>query len=141
MKGLEVDAAIVVEPVQGEGGVLPAPPGFLAGLRALCDASGSLLLVDEVQTGIARTGAFLAIEHDGVRPDAIALAKGMGGGFPIGAMACREAYAGALPPGTHGSTYGGNALASAAACAGVLASRHAAGAAHTTPAARGASGW
>lgn len=111
-------AGILVEPVQGEGGVLPAPDGFLLGLRRLADAHDALLLVDEVQTGIARTGRFLGSEHDGdVRPDAIALAKGLGGGFPIGAMLCREALAGALPPGTHGSTFGGNALASAAALA------------------------
>jgi acetylornithine/N-succinyldiaminopimelate aminotransferase len=110
-------AAIVVESVQGEGGVIPAPPGFLAGLRAICDEAGALLLIDEVQTGVGRTGAFLGLEHDGVSADAIALAKGLGGGFPIGAMACREALAGALPPGTHGSTYGGNPLASAASLA------------------------
>jgi acetylornithine/N-succinyldiaminopimelate aminotransferase len=107
--------AVVVEPVQGEGGVYPAPPGFLAGLRAFCNERGALLLVDEVQTGIARTGAFLAFHHEGVRPDAVALAKGLGGGFPIGAMLTTEEYAGVLTPGTHGSTYGGNALASVAA--------------------------
>jgi acetylornithine/N-succinyldiaminopimelate aminotransferase len=106
--------AINVETVQGEGGVLPAPPGFLVGLRALCDASGALLLVDEVQTGIGRLGRFLATEGV-VRPDAIALAKGLGGGFPIGAMLTTEKVAGALPPGTHGSTFGGNPLASTAA--------------------------
>jgi acetylornithine/N-succinyldiaminopimelate aminotransferase len=116
-------AAILVEPVQGEGGVLPAPEGFLQGLRVLCDRHQALLLADEVQTGIGRTGRFLGHEHDldekgaTVRVDAIALAKGMGGGFPIGAMLCREALAGALPPGTHGSTYGGNPLGSAAALA------------------------
>ena len=108
-------AAILVEPIQGEGGVLPAPEGFLAGLRAIADEHGSLLFLDEVQTGIGRTGTFLACEHAGVKADAVALAKGLGGGFPIGAMLCREALSGALPPGTHGSTYGGNALASAAA--------------------------
>ncbi|MEJ7730921.1 MAG: acetylornithine/succinylornithine family transaminase [Polyangiaceae bacterium] len=108
-------AAIFVETVQGEGGVLPAPPGFLAGLRALCDRSGALLLVDEVQTGIARTGKMLGSDHEGVRGDAIALAKGLGGGFPIGAMLVRAELAGALPPGSHGSTFGGNPLASAAA--------------------------
>lgn len=108
-------AAIVVEPVQGEGGVVPAPPGFLAGLREIADAHGALLFMDEVQTGIGRTGAFLGHEKDGVKADAIALAKGLGGGFPIGAMLCRELLSGALPPGTHGSTYGGNPLASAAA--------------------------
>ncbi|HEX7665853.1 MAG TPA: acetylornithine transaminase, partial [Polyangiaceae bacterium] len=109
-------AAIIVEPVQGEGGVLPAPPGFLQELRAIADKNGSLLLIDEVQTGIGRTGKFLA--HEGVtKADAVALAKGLGGGFPIGAMLTTEALAGALPPGTHGSTFGGNPLACAASLA------------------------
>jgi acetylornithine/N-succinyldiaminopimelate aminotransferase len=108
-------AAIIVEPVQGEGGVLPAPPGFLAALRKLTEQAGALLLLDEVQTGIGRTGTFLACEQFGVMPDAIALAKGLGGGFPIGAMLCREELAGALPAGTHGSTFGGNPLAAVAA--------------------------
>jgi len=106
---------IFVETVQGEGGVLPAPPGFLAGLRALADEHGSLLLVDEVQTGMGRTGSLLGFERSGIRPDAISLAKGLGGGFPIGAMLVPERLGGALPPGTHGSTFGGNPLASAAA--------------------------
>lgn len=108
-------AAVVVEPVQGEGGVLPAPAGFLKALREACDEAGALLFIDEIQTGLGRTGTFLGHEQDGVRADVISLAKGLGGGFPIGSMLCREALSGALPPGTHGSTYGGNALASAAA--------------------------
>jgi len=108
-------AGIFVEPVQGEGGVLPAPEGFLAGLRALADEHGALLVFDEVQTGIGRTGKLLGSEHDGVRADVVTLAKGLGGGFPIGAMLVREELASSLPPGTHGSTFGGNALASAAA--------------------------
>jgi acetylornithine/N-succinyldiaminopimelate aminotransferase len=108
-------AAVVVEVVQGEGGVLPAPAGFLAGLRALCDQHGALLLVDEVQTGVGRLGRWFGYEGSGARPDAVSLAKGLGGGFPIGAMLTTEALAGALPPGTHGSTFGGNPLASAAA--------------------------
>jgi acetylornithine/N-succinyldiaminopimelate aminotransferase len=108
-------AGIFVEPVQGEGGVLPPPPGFFAGLRALCDEHGALLLVDEVQTGIGRTGRFLGQEHEGVRGDAVSLAKGLAGGVPIGAILLGEHLAGSLPPGTHGSTFGGNALASAAA--------------------------
>jgi acetylornithine/N-succinyldiaminopimelate aminotransferase len=108
-------AAIIVEPIQGEGGVVSAPAGFLAGLRALADESGALLLMDEVQTGVGRTGTFLACQGQGVVPDAIALAKGLGGGFPIGAMLCREAFAGALPAGSHGSTFGGNPLASTVA--------------------------
>ena len=110
-------AAIIVEPVQGEGGVFAPPAGFLKGLRALCDELGALLLVDEVQTGIGRLGRFLGIDGSGVKADAIALAKGLGGGFPIGAMLVPEKFAGALPPGTHGSTFGGNPLASAAALA------------------------
>jgi acetylornithine/N-succinyldiaminopimelate aminotransferase len=108
-------AAIIVEPVQGEGGVVPAPPGFLASLRSLTDSHGALLLLDEVQTGVGRTGTFLACQQQGVVPDAIALAKGLGGGFPIGAMVCREKLSGALPPGSHGSTYAGNPLACTAA--------------------------
>jgi len=108
-------AAIIVEPIQGEGGVLPAPPGFLAGLRRITEQAGALLLLDEVQTGIGRTGTFLACEGQGVLPDAIALAKGLGGGIPIGAMLCREELSGALPAGSHGSTFGGNALAATAA--------------------------
>jgi acetylornithine/N-succinyldiaminopimelate aminotransferase len=107
-------AAINVEPIQGEGGVLPAPPGFLDGLRQLCDASGALLLIDEVQTGIGRTGRFLASDGSAARPDVIALAKGIGGGFPVGLILTREKLAGALPAGMHGTTFGGNALASAA---------------------------
>jgi acetylornithine/N-succinyldiaminopimelate aminotransferase len=108
-------AAIVAEPIQGEGGVFPAPAGYLAGLRALADQHGALLVFDEIQTGLGRTGRFLGAEHDGVRADAIVLAKALGGGFPIGALLLREALNSALPPGTHGSTFGGNPLASAAA--------------------------
>ena len=110
-------AAIFVEPVQGEGGVLPAPPGYLAGLRKLCDESGALLVLDEIQTGIGRTGKFLACHHDDVMPDVVALAKGIAGGFPMGAMLAREKFADALPPGAHGSTFGGSALGAAAALA------------------------
>jgi acetylornithine/N-succinyldiaminopimelate aminotransferase len=108
-------AAILVEPVQGEGGVMPAPAGYLAGLRALSDEHGALLLVDEVQTGVGRTGKWLGQDHDGVKGDAISLAKGLAGGVPIGVMMTTEKLAGALPPGTHGSTFGGNAIASVAA--------------------------
>ncbi len=107
--------AIIVEPVQGEGGVVLAPPGFLARLRAIADAHGALLLIDEVQTGIGRLGRFLGSDGSGARPDAVALAKGMGGGFPVGAMLTTEDVAGALPPGSHGTTFGGNPLACAAA--------------------------
>ena len=108
-------AAIIVEIVQGEGGVLPAPKGFLEGLRAACDEHGALLLLDEVQTGIGRTGHWFAFQGTSVRPDAMSLAKGLGGGAVIGAMLTTEALAGALPPGTHGSTFGGNPFACAAA--------------------------
>lgn len=107
-------AAIVVEPVQGEGGVRVAPDGYLAGLRALADKTGALLLFDEVQTCYGRTGRFLAQEHWDVIPDACSLAKGIGGGFPLGAMLCSEKVAGGLPYGSHASTFGGNALACAA---------------------------
>jgi acetylornithine/N-succinyldiaminopimelate aminotransferase len=110
-------AGVLFEPVQGEGGVLPAPAGFVAELRRIADEHGALLLADEIQTGVGRTGAFLAVEHEGVAPDAIALAKGLGGGVPIGAMVCRAFLEGVLPPGSHGSTFGGNPLASAAALA------------------------
>jgi len=109
--------AIFVEPIQGEGGVLPAPDGFLQALRSIADAHGALLLIDEVQSGIGRLGSFLASNAAGVRGDATALAKGLGGGFPIGAMLTTERLAGALPAGSHGSTFGGNPLASAAALA------------------------
>jgi len=108
-------AAILVEPVQGEGGVLPPPPGFLAELRRIADEHGALLLLDEVQTGIGRLGAWLGSSHDGVLGDAAALAKGLGAGFPVGAMVLRERLNPALTPGTHGSTFGGNPLASAVA--------------------------
>jgi acetylornithine/N-succinyldiaminopimelate aminotransferase len=110
-------AAILLELVQGEGGVVPAPSGFLRELRAMADASGAFLVLDEIQTGIGRLGTFLACQEEGVLPDVVALAKGLGGGVPIGAMLCRAALADALPPGSHGSTFGGNPLASAAALA------------------------
>lgn len=110
-------AAILVEPIQGEAGVIPAPPGFLPGLRKIADAHGAFLIADEIQTGLGRTGAFLGFQRESVIPDVVALAKGLAGGLPIGAMLCREALSSALPPGSHGSTFGGNPLASAAALA------------------------
>jgi acetylornithine/N-succinyldiaminopimelate aminotransferase len=110
-------AAIIVEPIQAEGGLHVPPDGYLAGLRELCDQSGALLLFDEVQTGCGRTGTFLGAEQWRVRADACSLAKGIAGGFPLGAMLVREALANALPPGTHASTFGGNPLAAAAALA------------------------
>jgi acetylornithine/N-succinyldiaminopimelate aminotransferase len=109
--------AVNAEVIQGEGGVLPAPAGFLAGLRAVCDEAGALFFVDEVQTGIGRLGRFLGSDGTGANPDAIALAKGLAGGVPIGAMLAKEKLAGALAPGTHGSTFGGNPLACSAALA------------------------
>ena len=109
--------AILVEPVQGEGGVLPPSTGYLAGLRALADGNDLLLLFDEVQTGIGRTGKMFAFEHAGVRPDVVTLAKGVAGGMPAGVVLATEEAASHFVPGDHGSTFGGNALASAAICA------------------------
>jgi acetylornithine/N-succinyldiaminopimelate aminotransferase len=106
-------AAILVEPIQGEGGVNVPPEGFLRGLRELCDEVGALLTFDEVQTGAGRTGHLYAYQGAGVVPDVLTSAKGLGGGFPVGAMLTREEYA-ALGPGNHGSTFGGNPLAMAA---------------------------
>jgi acetylornithine/N-succinyldiaminopimelate aminotransferase len=112
--------AMIVEPIQAEGGIIVAPPGYLAGLRRLCDDTGTLLIFDEVQTGVGRTGTWFGHLHDQVTPDVMTLAKGLGGGVPIGAMVCSEkASAGlAAKPGgavPHASTFGGNALACAAA--------------------------
>ncbi|MGO9828839.1 MAG: acetylornithine transaminase [Myxococcaceae bacterium] len=112
-------AAVLVEPIQGEGGVRVAPEGFLAALRALCDEAEVLLLVDEVQTGLGRTGRMFAFQHAGIRPDGFSLAKGLGNGLPIGAMVCTEEAGHALQPGTHGSTFGGNPVTAAAALATV----------------------
>ncbi len=106
-------AAILVEPIQGEGGVHVAPEGFLEGLRELCDRHGALLIFDEVQTGAGRTGHLYAYQNTGVVPDVLTSAKGLGGGFPVGALLAKEEYA-ALGPGNHGSTFGGNPLAMAA---------------------------
>src|SRR5690606_3251897 len=108
-------AAILVEPLQGEGGVRVPPDGFLAGLRALCDKHGLLLLLDQVQTGMGRTGTFFAYQQAGIRPDAVSMAKALGNGIPIGAMLCTEQAGKALTPGTHASTFGGNPLACAVA--------------------------
>jgi acetylornithine/N-succinyldiaminopimelate aminotransferase len=113
----ETTAAVLVEPIQAEGGLFVPPSDYLPGLRKLCDESGALLLFDEVQTGCGRTGTYLGGEADGVLPDACSLAKGIAGGFPLGAILVREKFSGALPPGTHASTFGGNALACAAALA------------------------
>lgn len=113
----ETTAAVFLEPVQGEGGLVVPSDGYLAAVRALCDERGALLFFDEVQTGYGRTGRFLAREHSGVVPDGCALAKGMGGGFPMGAIAVTEKMADGLPPGSHASTFGGNPLACAAGLA------------------------
>ncbi|MCY3856447.1 MAG: aspartate aminotransferase family protein [Rhodospirillales bacterium] len=108
-------AAVFVEPLQGESGIVTAPQGYLAGLRSLCDEHGILLALDEVQTGVGRTGRFLACEWEEVAPDVAGLAKGLGSGFPIGAVLATERAAVGMVPGTHGSTFGGNFLASAVA--------------------------
>ncbi len=110
-------AAVMVEPVQGEGGVNPALPEYLKGLRELCDRDGILLIMDEVQTGMGRTGCLWAHEGYGIRPDIMTLAKGLGGGFPIGALLTTDQVASAFAPGNHGTTFGGTPLASAAAFA------------------------
>ena len=107
--------AVLIEPVQGEGGVVPAPPGYLEGIRALCDERGLLMIVDEVQTGFARTGRWFGFEHADVRPDVVCLAKAMGNGMPIGACWARREVAAVLQPGDHGSTYSGTPIATAAA--------------------------
>ena len=106
-------AAILVEPIQGEGGIRVPPRGFLRALRALCDAHGLLLVVDEVQSGVGRTGKLFAYELSGVEPDVMAIAKGIGGGFPLGAFLASAEAARGMTLGTHGSTFGGNPLATA----------------------------
>ena len=107
-------AGILIEPIQGEGGIRSVPPQCLRGLRALCDEHGLLLILDEVQTGVGRTGKLFAHEWAGVTPDIMAVAKGIGGGFPMGACLATEKAAAGMVAGTHGSTYGGNPLAMAA---------------------------
>lgn len=103
-------AAIVVEPIQGEGGYVVPPPGALRKLRDICDRHGILLIADEVQSGVGRTGKMWAFEHDEIVPDIVASAKGLGGGLPIGAMIARSEHATRWQPGSHGNTYGGNGL-------------------------------
>ncbi|EOQ49495.1 TPA: bifunctional succinylornithine transaminase/acetylornithine transaminase [Citrobacter braakii] len=107
--------AVIVEPVQGEGGVVPATNAFLQGLRELCDHHNALLIFDEVQTGVGRTGELYAYMHYGVTPDLLTTAKALGGGFPIGALLATERCASVMTVGTHGTTYGGNPLATAVA--------------------------
>jgi len=110
-------AAILVEPIQGEGGVNIPDDGYLPGLRKLCDDTGALLIFDEVQTGVGRTGRLWAYEHWGVEPDVMTLAKALANGIPIGAMLCREAVASALTAGSHGSTFAGSAFVTSVALA------------------------
>ena len=110
-------AGILIEPVQGEGGIRPVPTQCLKGLRELCDAHGILLIFDEVQCGIGRTGKFFAYEHAGVKPDAVAMAKGLGGGFPIGAIWMAPPHDDLFQAGSHGTTFGGGPLAATAGLA------------------------
>jgi acetylornithine/N-succinyldiaminopimelate aminotransferase len=109
--------AVLCEPIQGEGGVVMPPPGYLAGLREICDRHGWFLMLDEVQTGMCRTGRWFAFQHEGIRPDVMTLAKSLGNGVPIGACLARGAAAGLIRPGKHASTFGGNPLACRAALA------------------------
>ena len=108
-------AAVLLEPVQGEGGVNPAEPGYLREVRALCDERGVLMMLDEVQTGLGRTGRWFGFEHAGIQPDVVTMAKALGNGVPIGACWARRDVAGTMKPGDHGTTFGGQPLASAAA--------------------------
>jgi acetylornithine/N-succinyldiaminopimelate aminotransferase len=110
-------AGVILEPTQGEGGVVPAPPGYLAAARRACDNAGALLVLDEIQSGIGRTGAWFAHQAEGVTPDVLTLAKGLGGGLPIGACIGFGPAGSALAAGDHGSTFGGNPIACAAALA------------------------
>lgn len=113
----DATAAILLEPIQGEGGVIVPPPGYLAAAREIADRHGALLILDEVQTGMGRTGTWFAHQHDGVTPDVVTMAKGLGGGLPIGACIALGPAAALFQPGSHGSTFGGNPVCSAAALA------------------------
>jgi 4-aminobutyrate aminotransferase len=104
-------AGIIIEPIAGEGGYIVPPDGFLQGLREICDRHGALLIADEVQTGLGRTGKMFATEHWGVAPDIVCLAKALGGGLPLGAMLAKADLADLWPPATHGTTFGGNPVA------------------------------
>jgi acetylornithine aminotransferase len=108
---------VFLEPGLGEGGVVPAPPGYLKAARAACDEAGTLLVLDEIQSGIGRTGEWFAHQPEGILPDVLTLAKGLGGGLPIGACVGIGRYGSALSKGDHGSTFGGNPVACAAALA------------------------
>lgn len=107
-------AAVLIEPIQGEGGVRPAPPGYLAAIRQVCDETGALMMVDEIQTGLGRTGRWFGFERDGVTPDVVMLAKALGNGMPVGACWAREEVATVFEPGDHGSTYSATAIATSA---------------------------
>ena len=107
----ETTCAVIVEPIQAEGGLILPKPGFLKDLKALCEERGALLILDEVQTGCGRTGTFFAFEQEGVKPDIVTLAKALGAGLPIGAMISTDAVADGFAPGAHGSTFSGNAVA------------------------------
>lgn len=110
-------AAVLIEPVQGEGGIRPAEHAYLRAIRAVCDEHGLLLILDEIQCGMGRTGTLFAYEQAGIEPDLMGVAKGIGGGFPFGACLATEEAAAGMVAGTHGSTYGGNPLACAVGCA------------------------
>lgn len=110
-------AAVLIEPVQGEGGVVPATASYLQGIRRLCDERGLLMMVDEVQTGLGRTGRWFGFEHADVAPDVVTMAKALGNGFPVGALWARREIAAVFQPGDHGSTYSGTAIAGAAVSA------------------------
>ena len=110
---------VLIEPIQGEGGVHVPAPGYLEGVKALCEKHDALFLLDEVQTGVCRTGKWFAYMHSTVKPDAMSLAKAIGGGFPMGAFVTTERLAHVFKPGDHGSTFGGNAI-SCASCYATL---------------------
>ncbi|MFO7812110.1 MAG: aminotransferase class III-fold pyridoxal phosphate-dependent enzyme, partial [Pelovirga sp.] len=109
--------AVMLEPIQGEGGIRIPPPGYLKAVRELCNDRQLLLILDEIQTGMGRTGTLFAYQQEDIEPDVMTLAKALGGGVPIGAMVAREPYSDVLGSGTHGSTFGGNPLATAGAIA------------------------
>src|SRR5260370_9401817 len=120
----ERPVAIMIEPIQGEGGVVMPRQDYLVRLREICDRAKLLLIADEVQTGMGRTGKLFGYQHSGIKPDIITLAKALAGGLPMGAMVARSEVASVLTPGTHGSTFGGNPICSAAALAVLDALEH-----------------
>ncbi len=107
--------AVIMETIQGEGGIYPADPGFIKGVRQLCDANDMLLILDEIQCGLGRSGKMFAWQHYGVKPDVMTVAKALGNGLPVGAFLARGKAATAMTPGDHGTTYGGNPLVTAGA--------------------------